>query len=58
MIECPRMLTQDEIESIDWNDYTPEEIDQMIADGMITEQDIEWYYNNNQWRDDSVLDFV
>ena len=51
MIECPRMLTQDEIESIDWNDYTPEEIDQMIADGMITEQDIEWYYNNNQWRD-------
>ena len=49
-IKCPRVLTSDEISEIDWNDYSIEEIDHLIACGSITEEDMVQYYNNEWWR--------
>ena len=47
-------LSQAEFESINWNEFSVEEIECLIDMGYFTEKDIVWYYNNPQWRDDSL----
>jgi len=44
-------LTQEQIESVNWNDFSNEEIECLIDLGCITQDDMNWYYNNNQWKD-------
>lgn len=50
-LDCPRILMQDEIESIDWDEYTTDEIDFLIDCKSIEDTDIIRYYNNIHWRD-------
>ena len=37
--------------SINFNVYSIQEIDKLIAGGICTETDVIWFYNNLQWRD-------
>lgn len=44
-------LTQEEIENVNWNDFSLDDIDTLIDLGCIEDGDLVWYYNNTQWRD-------
>ena len=45
-------LTYEQICKIDWNSFTAVQVDELIAAGAISEDDIVHYYNNSQWRDE------
>lgn len=46
-------LSQEEFESVNWDDFSISDIECLIDLGCITELDIQWYYRNTQWRDQS-----
>lgn len=48
---CPRQLTLEEVLEVNWNEYSLEEIDQLISAGSITETQMIYYYNNIYWRE-------
>ena len=51
LLDCPRKLTEDEIESTDWSEYTTEEIHHLIDCGVVTNEDMVHYFNNEWWDD-------
>jgi hypothetical protein len=42
----PRRLTQEEIDNTDWSEYTTEEIHHLIDCGVVTNEDIVYYYRH------------
>ena len=45
-------LTWEEVEGLDLNKYTKEEILYMVRVGILTKEDVAHYYRNDQWEDD------
>ena len=46
---CTRCLTSEEIDKIDFDTYSKEEIHHLIDNGSITWEDVVHYYRNEQW---------
>lgn len=44
-------LTIEEFDSVDWDEFSIEEINCLIDMGCFTEDDMVQYYCNTQWRD-------
>ena len=46
---CPRQLMQDEIDALDFDELSVEEIRHLINCGVISESNVVAYYNNEWW---------
>ena len=44
-------LTEEEIDSVNWNDFSRDDIEALIDLNVITNDDMVWYYGNLQWND-------
>jgi hypothetical protein len=48
-LQCPRILTYDEIAKINFDEYTTQEIKHLIACNSIKESDVIAFYGNEWW---------
>ena len=48
-LQNPRQLTEEEIDSLNFDDYTTEELLYMVECGMVDKEDISAFYNNEWW---------